>query len=137
MAQAWRRCDSPRVASDRADFLEGASFMNCMVLFQLLCLSPLAFATSSDDFVARAGMYLDSISKTERLSGAILVAHRGRVLIKRGYGFANGEWSVPNTPQTKFEIGSLTKQFTATAILQLVEAGKLRLDSPVAAYIAD
>ena len=103
-----------------------------MVVFQLLWLVPLASAAGVYDFTARAGLFLDSISKTQSFSGAILV-----VLIKRGYGFANAEWSVPNTPQTKFEIGSLTKQFTATAILQLVEAGKLRLDSPVAAYIPD
>ncbi len=108
-----------------------------MVVFQLLWLVPLASAAGVYDFTARAGLFLDSISKTQSFSGAILVAHRGQVLIKRGYGFANAEWSVPNTPQTKFEIGSLTKQFTATAILQLVEAGKLRLDSPVAAYIPD
>jgi CubicO group peptidase (beta-lactamase class C family) len=125
------------LSRDGVGFLLGASFKNCMVLFQLLWLLPLASATSADDFTARAGIYLDSISKTQSFSGTILVAHRGRVLSKRGYGFANAEWSVPNTPQTKFEIGSLTKQFTATAILQLVQAGRLRLESPVAVYIPD
>jgi len=93
-------------------------------------------AKGADDFMTRAGTYIDSISKTQRFSGSILVAQRGRVLLKGGYGLANIEWLMANTPQTKFEIGSLTKQFTATAILQLVEAGKLRLDAPISTYIS-
>jgi D-alanyl-D-alanine carboxypeptidase len=111
--------------------------MNCVVALQLFWLFPLVSAKSADDFSTRAGTYLDSISKTQRFSGAILVAHRGRALFKGGYDLANIEWSVPNTPQTKFEIGSLTKQFTATAILQLLDAGKLRLDAPISTYISD
>jgi CubicO group peptidase (beta-lactamase class C family) len=111
--------------------------MNRAVILQLLWLFPLAAATSADDLRTRAGTYLDSLSKTQNFSGAILVAHRGRVLIKCAYGFANVEWSLPNTTQTRFEIGSLTKQFTATAILHLVEAAKLRLDVPISTYIPD
>ena len=111
--------------------------MSRVVILQLLWLFPLSAATTTADFGTRAGTYLDSLSKTQNFSGAILVAHQGQVLFKGAYGFANVEWSLPNTSQTKFEIGSLTKQFTASAILKLVEAGKLRLDAPISAYIAD
>ena len=111
--------------------------MNRLVLLQVLWLLPVAAATRADDLSTRARTYLDALSETQNFSGAILVAHQGRILVKRAYGSANVEWSVPNTPQTKFEIGSLTKQFTATAILHLVESGKLRLDAPVSTYIPD
>jgi CubicO group peptidase (beta-lactamase class C family) len=111
--------------------------MNRVIVFQLLWLFLLASATSADDFSIRAGTYLDSLSKTQNFSGSILVAHRGQVLFKGAYGFANVEWSVPNTPQTKFEIASVSKQFTASAILQMVEAGKLRLDAPISTYLPD
>lgn len=61
-------------------------------------------------------------------SGAILIAQEGKVLVSKGYGMANYEHDVPNTPQTIFRIGSVTKQFTATAIMQLEERGLLSVD---------
>jgi CubicO group peptidase (beta-lactamase class C family) len=111
--------------------------MNRLAILQLLSLFLSGSATSADDFMTSARTYLDSANKTQKFSGAILVAHQGRILLKSAYGFANVECSSPNTPQTKFEIGSLTKQFTASAILHLVEAGKLRLDTPISTYIPD
>jgi D-alanyl-D-alanine carboxypeptidase len=111
--------------------------MNRVVALQLAWWFILASPMRAQDFSTRAGALLDSIGRTQGFSGAILVAHQGRSLFKRAYGLANVEWSVPNTPQTKFEIGSLTKQFTATAILRLVEDGKLRLDAPISTYIRD
>ncbi len=64
-------------------------------------------------------------------SGAVLVACRGAVLFERAYGFANREWEIPNPPETHFRIGSITKQFTAVAVLLLEERGHLKLDDPV------
>ena len=69
--------------------------------------------------------------------GSVLVARDGRVLLSRGYGFANLEWSIPNTPATKFRVGSVTKQFTAAAILLLEDRGKLRIEDPISKYLAD
>ena len=69
--------------------------------------------------------------------GAVLIARRGRVLFEKGYGSADVAWDVPVTPQTKFNIASLTKQFTGMAVLQLAEAGKLNLDDPVSKYYGD
>lgn len=69
--------------------------------------------------------------------GAVLVARDGQVLLDRGYGSANLEWKIPNDGDTKFRLGSITKQFTAAAILLLQERGKLSLDAPVKAYLPD
>ena len=63
--------------------------------------------------------------------GAVLVARGSDVILSKGYGAANLEWDIPNTPTTKFRLGSVTKQFTAASILLLEERGKLTLDDPI------
>ncbi|HKX83748.1 MAG TPA: serine hydrolase [Pyrinomonadaceae bacterium] len=72
-----------------------------------------------------------------QFNGSVLVAENGNVILKKGYGLANMEWKVPNEPDTKFRLGSITKQFTATLILQLVEQGKIKLDGKVTDYLSD
>ena len=69
--------------------------------------------------------------------GAVLVARDDVVLFDKGYGSANLEWNIPNDGATKFRLGSVTKQFTAVAILLLQERGKLTLDAPVKTYLPD
>lgn len=69
--------------------------------------------------------------------GAVLVARGTQVLFAKGYGMANLEWNVPNTSTTKFEIASVTKQFTATAILLLEERGRLRVTDPIKSFLPD
>src|SRR5271157_3357523 len=68
-------------------------------------------------------------------SGAVLVARDGRILYQHAFGYANLEWKIPNDLQTKFEIGSMTKQFTALLVLQFVNDGKIKLDGYLAAYL--
>jgi CubicO group peptidase (beta-lactamase class C family) len=68
---------------------------------------------------------------------AVLVAQNGKILFEKGYGLANIGDRVPVTPQTKFRIGSMTKQFTAAAILKLQEQGKLNLDDKLSKFIPD
>ncbi len=70
-----------------------------------------------------------------QFNGAILVAENGQVIYKAGIGLANMEWEVPNQPDTKFRIASITKQFTAALILQLVEEGKVELDGKIVDYL--
>ncbi len=67
--------------------------------------------------------------------GAILVARNGQMILSQGYGFADRFNKIPNTPQTKFPIGSLTKQFTAMAILMLQARGKLTVEDKLCSYI--
>jgi CubicO group peptidase (beta-lactamase class C family) len=69
--------------------------------------------------------------------GSVLVAKDGHVLYRKSFGLAQAEWDIANTPETKFRLGSITKQFTAVAALQLVEQGKIKLDDPVKKYYAD
>ncbi len=70
-------------------------------------------------------------------NGAALVADHGRVVFEKGYGLANMEWNIPNTPDTKFRLGSITKQFTATLVMQLVEQGKIDLTATISRYLPD
>ncbi len=69
--------------------------------------------------------------------GTVLVARGEDVVFSKGYGEANVEWSLANTPSTKFRLGSITKQFTAASILLLEERGKLRIADPVKTHLTD
>ncbi len=69
--------------------------------------------------------------------GSVLVAQNGDILLKEGFGQANVEAGIHNLPETQFRIGSLTKQFTAAAILKLQEQGLLDVQDPVAKYLPD
>jgi CubicO group peptidase (beta-lactamase class C family) len=68
---------------------------------------------------------------------SILIAKKGQVVYQKAFGSADIELNVPMQPDNIFKIGSITKQFTAVAILQLAEQGKLRLDDPIQKYIPD
>ena len=65
-------------------------------------------------------------------NGTALVAENGKVILRKGYGSADFEWQIPNTPETKFRLGSITKQFTSAVILQLVNERKLSTDAKLA-----
>ncbi|HKQ53877.1 MAG TPA: serine hydrolase domain-containing protein, partial [Pyrinomonadaceae bacterium] len=80
---------------------------------------------------------MKSFVERDRFSGSVLVAQGGKVLFEKGYGPANREWDTPNSPLTKFRIASLTKQFTAAAILILQEQGKLKVTDTISRYVAD
>lgn len=68
---------------------------------------------------------------------SIAVARGSDVLLARGYGFADVDQRVPATAETVYRIGSVTKQFTAAAIMQLVEQGKVRLNDPITRYLPE
>jgi CubicO group peptidase (beta-lactamase class C family) len=85
----------------------------------------------------QVGALFDSIAGVDAPGAAVLVARNGTVLHVKGYGFANIEHHVPITPQTKFRLASVTKSFTAAAVLRLQEAGELNIDDPVAKYLPD
>ncbi|MFY0563911.1 serine hydrolase [Archangium lansingense] len=72
-----------------------------------------------------------------QFNGSVLVADEKGVVHKKGYGFANFEWQVPNTPDTKFRLASITKQFTSMVIMQLVAEGKLGLEDKLTAHLPD
>lgn len=73
-------------------------------------------------------------NESSGFSGAVLVAEKGEILLNKGYGLADKDNNILNTPNTVFDIGSNSKQFTGTAILKLLEMNKLKLDDPVSKY---
>jgi CubicO group peptidase (beta-lactamase class C family) len=76
-------------------------------------------------------------SHAKDFMGSVLVARGNDVLLSKSYGSANLEWAIPNSPSTKFRLGSVTKQFTAACILMLQERGKLKITDPVKTYMPD
>lgn len=86
---------------------------------------------------ARMEEIVQSYVSAKQFMGSVLLARDGKVLLNHGYGSANLEWGVPNSPTTKFRLGSITKQFTAACILLLEERGKLKVDDPVKKYMPD
>lgn len=100
----------------------------------LVLLSPLG-ALAQD--IERMDEIVRAQSDGMRFMGSVLVSRGGETLFERSYGYANLEWEIPNTRETKFRIGSITKQFTAAAILLLEERGRLDLDDKVNVHLPD
>lgn len=87
--------------------------------------------------LSRMEQVIQSFVASKQFMGAVLVARGDDVLLNKGYGFADIEWDVPQSPKTKFRLGSITKQFTAASILLLEERGKLNVHDPVKKYMPD
>jgi len=85
----------------------------------------------------RVEEYMTARVNRDHFSGSILIAREGKVLFSKGYGMANLEHDVPNTPRTKYRLGSITKQFTAMAILILQQQGKLNVHDKIKKYVPD
>jgi CubicO group peptidase (beta-lactamase class C family) len=94
-------------------------------------------SASDFEFASRIRAYLAPCAESGNLSGVVLVAHHGRVLMRESYGMANYESSVPNSPRTRFHIASVSKAFTAAAILQLQEKGSLSVSDRVSRFVPD
>ncbi|RRR69668.1 MAG: class A beta-lactamase-related serine hydrolase [Candidatus Viridilinea halotolerans] len=80
--------------------------------------------------------YLASLTQQASFSGSVLVAHRGHVLLSRGYGLANREEALPATARTRYRLASVTKPFTAMAALRLVASDRLALEASICRYLA-
>src|SRR5712675_751661 len=105
-----------------------------IILAVLLTASCLAQDKNPSESVARMEQIIQA-SVPKQFMGTVLLAQDGKILLDKGYGFANLEWDIPNTPTTKFRLGSITKQFTAASILLLEERGKLKVEDPVKKYL--
>lgn len=80
---------------------------------------------------------LDEYMESKNFSGTVVVVKNGKVLLNKGYGLANQEKNVANNSETSYYIGSITKAFVATSIMQLKEQNKLNIEDTVAKYIPD
>jgi CubicO group peptidase (beta-lactamase class C family) len=112
-----------------------------LVLWSLLVLAGCGSSTTTasprpNSVTEKMDTILASEVTAHVFTGSVLVAQRGTVLLSKGYSMADWDRHAPNTATTRFRIGSLTKQFTATAILLLQERGKLQVHDPVCRYLS-
>jgi len=106
---------------------------SAIALLFILCAT-FGFA---QDIESKVDEYINAHMKMGNFSGSVLIAKEGKILVSKGYGIANHELDVLNTPQTKFRLGSVTKQFTAMAIMQLQEKNLLNVNDPIKKYLPD
>jgi CubicO group peptidase (beta-lactamase class C family) len=97
--------------------------------------SPQNPSISQDQTVHSIDEYLSRATDSGLFSGAVEVARDGKILFSRGYGMADLAFDVPNTAQTRFDIGSVSKTFTAALVLWLQDRGKLRVDDGICKYL--
>jgi CubicO group peptidase (beta-lactamase class C family) len=115
------------------------SSLSLSVLLTSVLLS--LFAINGSVFAQDKAKKIDELMSlyhaNNQFNGAVLVAEGGSVIYKKGFGLANMEWDIPNQPNTKFRLGSITKQFTSMLIIQLVEQGKIKPDGKLSDYLPD
>src|SRR6266545_3850213 len=87
--------------------------------------------------VARMDQVVQSYVSNGTFAGSVLVARGSDVIVSKGYGLANVEWNVPSSPSARFKVASITKQFTAAAILLLEERGRLKIDDLVKTHLPE
>ena len=92
---------------------------------------------STERLTAQVEEYMAAAVRVSHFSGAVLLARDGRPVFRGAYGMANQELDVPNTPQTVFRLGSLTKAFTAAAVMLLQERGKLQVSDRICSHLSD
>src|SRR2546423_5643203 len=110
------------------------NFPRVFALILLLAVSCLA----QNALEAKVDEYIRGEMQAQQIPGlALAVIKDGRIVLAKGYGFANLEHQVPVKPQTIFQSGSVGKQFTATAVMMLMEEGKLSLDDKITKYFPD
>lgn len=108
-----------------------------VLLFSVLGLFAITNSAFAQDKVDKIDELMRLYQEYGQFNGSVLVAEAGKVIFKKGYGLANMEWNIPNEPNTKFRIGSITKQFTEMLIMQLVEKKKIKLDEKITTYLPE
>lgn len=115
-----------------------SSYYPAVFVLLLLCgtaQAQIKRAVTNEEIAAWADEYMAHAEKFDHFSGVILIARDGVPFFNKSYGMANIELNVPNTSKTKFRIGSVSKQFTATAILQLQERGLIHLNDSIVNHL--
>ncbi len=107
------------------------------VLLLGLAAAPPAVAASDADLATALDTLFAEAYPTDRPGAAVRIEKGGEVVLRKGYGLADLELGVPIEPDMVVRLGSITKQFTAAAVLMLAEEGKIDLDAPVSAYLPD
>ena len=101
----------------------------------ILLFLVIPFATSAQkNYTASLDKYMNAQVSINEFSGNVLIAQKGKIIFEKAFGMADREWNISNTINSKFQIGSITKQFTAACVLNLVEQRKLSLDDKLSKY---
>ena len=108
-----------------------------LILLAGLAALTLSAAPALAQDAGRMDRMVQASTDANAFSGSVLVAIDGRIVLDRGYGLANREWAIPNDGDTRFRLGSISKQFTAVAIMILNERGLVDLDAPIRTWVPD
>src|SRR5207249_2071694 len=108
--------------------------LRVLLLTLLWQISP-ASAADTPDNAAKIDKLMSQYADCCSFTGTVLVSDHDKVIFKKGYGLANREWNIPNTPEVKFRLGSITKQFTSMLIMQQVAKGSIKLDGHLSDYL--
>jgi CubicO group peptidase (beta-lactamase class C family) len=109
----------------------------CITCFLILSTQAAVAVNTTEDIESKVDAYIRAYEELVHFSGSVLIAKNGKPIFKKSYGNASYEHNVPNTPHTKFRIGSLTKQFTAMAVMMLEEKKQLDVHDKLSRYIPD
>lgn len=101
----------------------------------LAFLGPISLFANDSELADKLNELVNRYQSRHQIQGNILIKKNGETLFEKSFGFANEEWQVPHTPESKFMIASVSKQFTAYAILLLENEGKLSLADSISKYI--
>ncbi|MCL1638663.1 serine hydrolase [Elizabethkingia sp. HX WHF] len=119
-------------------FLIGISLLPFKSFTQTKMIEKKASLTENQTSLSgKLANYMQAQTDVNGFSGTVLIVRKDAVLLRKAYGLADYEWNIKNTIDTKFQLASVTKQFTATAILQLAEKGKLSLDDKLNKFFPD
>jgi CubicO group peptidase (beta-lactamase class C family) len=116
-------------------FMKQSRWPGFLLIF--VCISALGYASKTPEKAAAIDKLVSQYAECCSFNGTVLVAEHNQVIFKKGYGFANREWNIPNAPDVKFRLGSITKQFTSMLVMQQVEKGTIKLDGHVSDYLPD
>lgn len=103
------------------------------IIISLFTITSICLASAQ----SKLTRYIDSFTKKNNFNGTILVKQNNKITFHKSYGYANLEWKVPNSTDTKYKVASITKFFTSILIMQLVEEGKVDLNKPIHHYLKD
>jgi CubicO group peptidase (beta-lactamase class C family) len=107
------------------------------VIFVLIGILGMYVNGFAQEKAAVIDKYLSACFDRELINGAVLVAEKGKIILKKAFGPANSEWDIPNSTDTKFYLYTLSQQFTAALVLKLVEEGKIKLNGTIRDYLPD
>lgn len=112
-------------------------FLMISILLTASCTLAQNKNVNSSDKANKIDELISLYSDYKGFNGSVLVSHQGEIIYKKGFGWANMEWDIPNQSNTKFQIASITKPFTATLILQLVAENKIDLHEAIITYLPE